>query len=352
MNHSNSDTELFDALSSHNFSYTMKKAMMRVHKLQNSTPFVWRLIKVATLLWLVIVASCFVQPQYLPRRVHATTAVQRATSTFEENASVTTELEKLKSNLLSLADRTDRGFRASKSDRNEANELIAQLSRYFDASTIEPARDYYSATDQKRNMRDEFAPPKPSLCGKWTLVYTDAPDITGLDPSINNPFPVPTLATLGRIGQDNCEPPFIKNVIEWARPEWIGSLPLPSFLVGKRKSDRENDDDDVKILQYVVTEARASPEQPSKVQLKVVGLQVEAKGVDAGSVSGQSRLLQGVQNAGWLPGLLANQPIDFKSPVKAPFGEFEVLYLDEDMRIVRTGQNYIAVNIRSGSDWF
>jgi len=330
----------------------MKKKMVSIHELQHSTPFGWRLFKVSTLLWSVTVASCFVQPLYLPRRFPAKTVVQSASSTFAAAASATTELEKLKSNLLLLADHTDRGFRASKSDRNEANELIAQLSRYFDASTIEPARDYYSATDQKRNMRDEFAPPKPSLCGKWTLVYTDAPDITGLDPSINNPFPVPTLATLGRIGQDNCEPPFIKNVIEWTRPEWIESLPLPSFLVGKRKSDREDDDDDVRIMQYVVTEARASPEQPSKVQLKVAGLQVEAKGVEAGSVSGQSRLLQGVQNAGWLPGLLANQPIDFKSPIKAPFGEFEVLYLDDDMRIVRTGQNFIAVNVRSGSDWF
>ena len=36
----------------------------------------------------------------------------------------------------------------------------------------------------------------------------------------------------------------------------------------------------------------------------------------------------------------------------APFGKFRVLYLDEDMRIIRTGQNFLAVNIRNKEDWF
>ena len=35
------------------------------------------------------------------------------------------------------------------------------------------------------------------------------------------------------------------------------------------------------------------------------------------------------------------------------FGTFEILYLDEEMRIIRTGQNYLAVNTRIRDDeWF
>ena len=34
----------------------------------------------------------------------------------------------------------------------------------------------------------------------------------------------------------------------------------------------------------------------------------------------------------------------------APFGKFRVL--DEDMRIIRTGQKILAVNIRNKEDWF
>merc|ERR1711935_241386 len=99
-----------------------------------------------------------------------------------------------------------------------------------------------------------------SISGKWTLIYTDAPDITGLDTS-RNPF---STATLGRIGQD-CNPPFVKNVIEWKRPSWASSLPF---------SGNENS----RILQKVVTSASASPDKPNLVNLKIAGLELETPG--------------------------------------------------------------------------
>jgi hypothetical protein len=49
--------------------------------------------------------------------------------------------------------------------------------------------------------------------------------------------------------------------------------------------------------------------------------------------------------------LLKNNPVKLRGPLKAPFGKFEILYLDEDMRIIKTGQGYYAVNIR-GEVWF
>ena len=71
------------------------------------------------------------------------------------------------------------------------------------------------------------------------------------------PFCIAT-AKLGRIGQE-CSPPFIKNVIEWKRPEWAKRLPFSGT-------------DDSRVMQKVAIEAQASRDEPLVVNLKIAGL--------------------------------------------------------------------------------
>jgi hypothetical protein len=48
-------------------------------------------------------------------------------------------------------------------------------------------------------------------------------------------------------------------------------------------------------------------------------------------------------------------PIDLKGPIQTYFGKCSILYLDEELRIIQTGQNYVAVNVRQQNQdesWF
>jgi len=240
----------------------------------------------------------------------------------------------LKSSLLDLAASTDRGFRAIKSDRKEAELIIEELSNLN--PTAEPAAAYYGA-DGTTNGES------PTIAGKWTLVYTDAPDIIGLDTTGNggplNFLRPPTTADLGRIGQE-CDPPSIKNVIEWLRPEWADKLPFGGD--GAEGSSRR------RILQKVCVTGKSTPDDPTVVDLDIVGLDLlgEGGGGDGGN-GGLADLLD--------PSTLLNRfPLELRGPRTVPFGKFRLLYLDDELRIIRTGQNYIAVNIRAeGVDaWF
>lgn len=247
-----------------------------------------------------------------------TTVIQSESSSAGNEA----RADILKSDLLSLAGKANRGFRASAEERNQIKDLIFQLAPLN--PTTEPASPYYEGASA--SIGD------CTLAGKWTLVYTDAPDITSLDTS-QLPF---STAALGRIGQE-CNPPFIKNVIEWKRPDWARSLPFSG-------------NDNSRVLQKVVTSATATPEKPRIVNLKVAGLELDAMGY--AGVSGD--LKSQIEENGLVAGLLGANPIDLKGPLNPPFGQFEVLYLDKDFRIIKTGQNYLAVNRRidTGEEWF
>lgn len=227
------------------------------------------------------------------------------------------EAVRLKQEFLELAESTKRGFTASSSDRERANELIYALAA-FNPST-QPASPYYEGGDTTVG---------PSLAGKWTLVYTDAPDITSLDST-------PT-AKLGRIGQE-CSPPYIKNVIEWKRPAWASSLPFTGT-------------DESRILQRVVTKATASPNRPMLVDLVVAGFELQSG--EAAAEVAISNLADTIVDKGLPVGLLSINPIKVEGSVTVPFGQFEVLYLDEEMRIIKTGQNFVAANIRDREEWF
>lgn len=244
------------------------------------------------------------------------------------------EVKRLKSDLIQLADRTNRGFTASAGDKRRAKEILESLQRF--QTVLEPAKSYYDTSATSAVSPGEIQDSSSStstISGKWTLIYTDAPDITGLDTS-RNPF---STAKLGRIGQE-CEPPYIKNVIEWLRPDWAANLPLS----GK---------DNSRILQKVVTSGSATPAKPTFVELKVAGLELKAGECETNS----NGVLESVQNQGLPAGFLSMNPVDLKGPLNPPFGRFEILYLDDDLRAIRTSQNFLAVNrriVNKEEEWF
>lgn len=281
-------------------------------------------------------SDAFLPKQHVLSKMAPTTAGTRlfesveATVTDNESSVENSEVQRLKSELMDLADRTKRGFNASGADKRKAKEIVESLQRL---QTIpDPARSYYdpSATS---SITADYETINTSISGKWTLIYTDAPDITGLDTS-RNPF---STAKLGRIGQE-CSPPYIKNVIEWVRPDWAKDLPFSGS-------------DDSRILQKVVTSGSAAPSKPTFVDLKVAGLELIAGESDGDS----SNVVETIQNQGLAAGILSINPVDLKGPLNPPFGRFEILYLDEEFRAIRTSQNFLAVNrriVNEEDEWF
>jgi len=265
-------------------------------------------------------------------RSTATLASDDVTVTDAPRSENTVKVAQIQRDLMDLAEHTQRGFRATQQEKRRARDLILELARYNDAK--EPARAYYR--DENSSEQDNNNLQEPSLTGKWELIYTDAPDITSLDQN--------RLADLGRIGQE-CQPPFIKNVIEWKRPDWAASLP---FAGSTSETPR--------ILLKVVTQATADPSQPTAVNLKVAGLSLEA----APNQDDDKNNNNMIARKGLLAGLLQQRPLE--SPINTnaaalllPFGNFEVLYLDDTLRVTRTGQNHMGVNRRVCSDdeaWF
>lgn len=90
-----------------------------------------------------------------------------AATTSDEASSVTsvTKYEKadsIKKELLQLAKRTERGFRANAAEKKQARELIFDLAK--NNPTREPARGYYEKPAKEKEDSDE-----PSTVGKWTV---------------------------------------------------------------------------------------------------------------------------------------------------------------------------------------
>ena len=257
--------------------------------------------------------------------------------------------------VLAAAFRTMCGFRATETDRQRMRYLIQQLAAYN--PTAAPAAAFYDPNN-KDNDDDSSSfsssssssfttttttTTAPSLTGKWTLLYTDAPDILGLADN-------DSLGRLQRIGQE-CNQGTIANVIEWFPPIWAGALPwqLPQ-----------------RALQKVVTKATASPAEPCKVNLVLQGLQVEwnlqngdndGGGDDDDDDDNNNNNNNTTTNTplpSWLSFFNTNNPLVLQGPLTVPFGSFEILYLDDEIRIIRTNQGYYAINKRNTADteWF
>ena len=155
--------------------------------------------------------------------------------------------------------------------------------------------------------------PATDLDGDWELLYSDAPDITGLVNS--GPF-----VRLVRIGQQiDSSAMTIANVIEYAPRTW-----LPLEQVGAIE-DR---------LQQRVLLSYSVEDGGKRCKLKVAGLALGA------------RKLLGVS-------LASAPPLTLRGPLELPFGEFECVYNDGNVRVVRTAQGYYSVNRRfpPGDGW-
>ena len=153
-----------------------------------------------------------------------------------------------------------------------------------------------------------------SLDGDWELIYSDAPDITGLANS------GPLLA-LRRVGQQiDADAGTIQNVIEYGPRSWLPGLDLANA--------RED------VLQQRVLLSYSVAEDGRRCRLQISGLQLGA------------RQLLGTN-------LRSTPPLTLKGFVEAPFGDFTCLYNDGDVRVVRTLQGYYGVNRRcpKGRGW-
>ena len=130
----------------------------------------------------------------------------------------------------------------------------------------------------------------PDIGGDWELVYTDAPDILGLDAQAG-PF-----VRCSRIGQRISEGEgTIENVIEYEPREWATSL------FSNLKGDR--------LQQRVVTSFARREGAPATVDLKIRGVRLlprQALGVSLESAP----------------------PLQLLGPLEPPFGSFEVLYCE------------------------
>ena len=244
---------------------------------------------------------------------------------------VSEEAMRLKEELLALADSTQRGFKASRSEKQQVKQIVNKLAKLN--PTAEPAKSYYEDDADKGKTESSSS----DLSGKWTLIYTDAPDITSLDS--NNPL---ATSKLGRIGQE-CAPPYIKNVIEWKRPDLANSLPFQLPFSGS---------DDDRVLQKVVTEASAKPSDPLTVDLKIAGLELVGDRADGDDSADNANILSRIQAGP--AGIIGSTPLELRGFLTAPFGRFKVKYLDEEFRIIETYQGFIACNLRqkAGEEWF
>jgi hypothetical protein len=219
----------------------------------------------------------------------------------------------LKAELLAACRPLEMGTSATSRDRERIRSLLDRLVAAGDG-VADPASIFYSDAE-----RAECDPTEPSIAGRWKLVYTDAPDVLSLN---YNP-----LASLSSIGQ-TCDAgaKTIANVIEWKPPGMLEKLPfsqLPVKLPYDPLAER--------IEQRVVLKAAASRTAPRRVDLFVEGLDVVPL-----RVFGR-----------------AGMPLELRGPLSGqlPFGSFDLLYMDRDLRIVKTVQGgHYAVNVRADGD--
>lgn len=216
--------------------------------------------------------------------------------------------------LLDLIAPLDRGFAANREQKRVVADAIGALAASVSQQSV------------------------PDISGDWELIYTDAPDILGLDAQAG-PF-----ATCTRIGQQISEDDgTISNVIEYGPRKWA------SGIITQALGDR--------LQQRVITSFARREDAPTKVDLKIRGaafLPKQLFGISLESVP----------------------PLKLQGAVEPPFGSFEVLYcegpegptaaaalsdqmdavceIDElagigacsSIRVVRTQQGYYSINRR------
>jgi len=172
----------------------------------------------------------------------------------------------------------------------------------FDASAAQ-RRHITQLLEDLRKLQPEASAPARDLDGDWVLLYSDAPDITGL----TNAGP---LVQLKRVGQsiDQAEGT-VANCIEYSPRPWVPASDATD-VVQQRV-----------LLNYEVQDDGKS------CRLQLRGLELEAKqiaGIDLSAVP----------------------PLSLVGLITLPFGDFRCLYNDGDIRVVQTAQGYYSVNRR------
>lgn len=234
------------------------------------------------------------------------------------------------------------GIGAAATPRAALLNAIAPLERGFKATTQQKKEVAEAIETLARSTSQQYV---PDISGDWELIYTDAPDILGLDMQAG-PF-----STCKRIGQQISEADgTIANVIEYGPRPWAASLVSP--LIQQVEADR--------LQQRVITSFERRSDEPTKVDLKIRGAAFMPK------------QLLGVS-------LDALPPLRLGGFVEPPFGSFEVLYcegpegpptgidaaalepeLEElceidglaglgvcaSIRVIRTAQGYYSINRR------
>lgn len=220
----------------------------------------------------------------------------------------TSGAEDLVQRLVDMVEPLDRGFKCTKSERGRVEKLLDELSKVN--PTEEPGAAFYEEGQSGGDDPDQIGA-KPSIAGRWRLIYTDAPDIIALGDN--------QLAELGRIGQEcDAVAKTISNVIEWSPPSWLKS--------GVVANSFPFTDDQVE--QRIVLRASSDKGSPFRVQLFVEGFDLVPQKFLGSSTPPNALRLRGPLSG------------------KIPFGAFDVLYLDDTLRAVRTSQGFYAVNIR------
>lgn len=96
-------------------------------------------------------------------------------------------------------------------------------------------------------------------------------------------------------------------------------------------------------MQKVCCKGSAVKGKPTTVDLKLVGFELTGAAENVGESLDNSK--------GSPAALFANMPVELEGPLSLTFGKFDILYLDDDVRITRTYQGYTAINIRE-EEWF
>ena len=183
---------------------TIPNAKERERKMKTTISYLY--LSVGSLLFLLQPCLSFAPKNVVRHKklnsLHATNDDASAELITPTSPVASEDAVRLKEELLALAESTQRGFKASREEKQNAKSIVAKLAKLN--PTAEPAKSYYDDADKSSNDED-IDSASPDLSGKWTLIYTDAPDITSLDTS-NNPL---ATSKLGRIGQE-CSPPYIR----------------------------------------------------------------------------------------------------------------------------------------------
>ena len=141
----------------------------------------------------------------------------------EEQDAQNERAAKLLEDVRALAAATGAGFQATSAERAEMQRLVDALSACN--PTSEPAAAFYPP-DLRSDADGNGA--GATLRGRWRLIYSDAPDITGLARQ------APPLGELVRVGQE-CGGDTIANVITYRPSGWLrgeeGAAPPSPLLL-------------------------------------------------------------------------------------------------------------------------